>query len=916
MRNFKLLNSTSIRYSRFRLSPLTVLLFISVILTGCREATTLPSGDARLAAVSANADDFLIVDCLLPGQIRRMGSQLTFLTARRAVRTSGSDCEIRGGEYVAFDRANYATALKIWLPLAEEGNVEAQTHVGQIFEKGLGQNTDYQLAANWYSKAAKQGYSRAQINLGHLYEKGLGVKQDKKRALDLYRLASGLKNDKLLYASTLSASYVPRSDYQALERDLERNRQKNAELQKALNKNRKQFVANTKKQQSTEKRLRQQLAKIKTLGPTVAVTPTTVIDDNRASRREKTLQRQLDGLLAERNSLKTQLKSLGSQSKVTQQNKDEMTRSLQASRNEAKDNEMQLAKAKQEVSKNKELLTRSKREIDRLQAEIELQKKLNRSAEQQEKVDQLLAELDKRQLEHQQKIADFDDLQRINKELSRELAEKNLRIQQQQALVQQQADASLGETAKLQFLLDNKESQLKAVEEKLLVNQATLEVAHLAYLKSVEQLTEEGEKRFEESQREIEQLAESLESSRSKRLSQEQQISQLKWEIESFKDQEQVLASAASAAEQPVAAGEVPSIEIIDPPVVLTRSVPTVQLRTKLPEREVIGKVTAPSGVLSFSVNGKKYNLGGNNLFRVSVPLGKDKNPVDIVAIDQAGRRVALNFSILNPQPGSSVPKSSAEPVVDGSGLSLGRYFALVIGNNNYANLSTLKTAITDAKDTERVLRTKYGFRTKLLIDADRYQILSAMNELRTTLKENDNLLIYYAGHGKLDNANNRSYWLPVEAETDNSANWISSSSITDMLNAMAAKHVIVVADSCYAGSMTQTSVARVEEELPVEIRKEWMQAMADTRARVMLTSGGVQPVLDGGGGKNSVFAKAFIKALTSNNQILEGFNLYSQILDNVPGQAAQLGESQIPQYAPIHLAGHEAGEFFFRPVL
>ncbi|OMH39190.1 caspase family protein [Motiliproteus sp. MSK22-1] len=915
MRDFKLLNVKSMGYRRFRLSPLTILLFISIILTGCREATTLPAGDTRLAAVSANADDFLIVDCLLPGQIRKMGSQLTFLTARRAVRTSGSDCEIRGGEYVAFDRANYATALKIWLPLAQEGNAEAQTHVGQIFEKGLGQHADYQMAVNWYSKAAKQGYSRAQINLGHLYEKGLGVKQDKKRALDLYRLASGLKNDKLLYASTLSASYVPRSDYQALERDLELHRQKNAELQNELNKNRKQFAANAKRQQSNEQRLRQQLAKVKALGASVAASPAAAPTDNRVSRREKALQQQLDNLLAERANLKNQLKSLGTQSKLTRQDKEEINRSLQASRKEAKENKIQLAEAQREVDKNRELLTNSKREIEKLQAEIALQKSLNRSAEQQQKVDRLLAELDKRQLAHQQKIDDFNDLQRINKELSRELAETNLRIQQQQALAQQQADASLGETAKLQFLLDNKESQLKAVEEKLLVNQATLEVAHLAYLKSVEQLTEEGEKRFEESQREIEQLAESLESSRSQRLAQEQQINQLKWEIESFKDQEPVLASTG-AAEQPAALGEVPSIEIIDPPVVLTRSVPTVQLRTKLPEREVIGKVTAPAGVLSFSVNGKKYNLAGNNLFRVSVPLGQDKNPVDIVAIDQAGRRVALNFSIINPQPGNSVAKSSVAPVADTSGLNLGRYFALVIGNNNYANLSTLKTAITDAKDTERVLRTKYGFRTKLLIDADRYQILSAMNELRTTLKENDNLLIYYAGHGKLDNANNRSYWLPVEAETDNSANWISSSSITDMLNAMAAKHVIVVADSCYAGSMTQTSVARVEEELPPEIRKEWMQAMADTRARVMLTSGGVQPVLDGGGGKNSVFAKAFIKALQSNDQIMEGFNLYSQILDNVPGQAAQLGESQIPQYAPIHLAGHEAGEFFFRPVL
>src|SRR3989304_2411895 len=80
-------------------------------------------------------------------QSPRLGAQLTFLTARRAIKTSTRDCEIRGGEYVAFDRSNYATALKIWLPLAKEGDASAQTYVGEIFEKGLGVPPDHAAAA-------------------------------------------------------------------------------------------------------------------------------------------------------------------------------------------------------------------------------------------------------------------------------------------------------------------------------------------------------------------------------------------------------------------------------------------------------------------------------------------------------------------------------------------------------------------------------------------------------------------------------------------------------------------------------------------------------------------------------------------------------------------------------------------------
>ena len=62
-----------------------------------------------------NAEDLLIVDCLLPGQVRRLGSAATFMSARRPIRTSQSNCAIRGGEYVSYDRANYQTALQVWM---------------------------------------------------------------------------------------------------------------------------------------------------------------------------------------------------------------------------------------------------------------------------------------------------------------------------------------------------------------------------------------------------------------------------------------------------------------------------------------------------------------------------------------------------------------------------------------------------------------------------------------------------------------------------------------------------------------------------------------------------------------------------------------------------------------------------------
>ncbi len=124
-----------------------------------------------------NAEDMMIVDCLLPGQVRKLGKVSTYMSARRPIRTIQSDCEIRGGEFVSYDRANYETALKVWMGQAESGDAEAQNYVGEIYDKGLGTAPDHVRAANWYEKSAAQGLKRAKINLGYLYEQGLGVHQ-------------------------------------------------------------------------------------------------------------------------------------------------------------------------------------------------------------------------------------------------------------------------------------------------------------------------------------------------------------------------------------------------------------------------------------------------------------------------------------------------------------------------------------------------------------------------------------------------------------------------------------------------------------------------------------------------------------------------------------------------------------------
>ena len=90
----------------------------------------------------------------------------------------------------ATERGHFATALRAWLPLAEEGVAEAQNNVGHMYEKGLGVAQNYASAMQWYRRAAEQGLAEAQLNIGLLYYYGYGVATNQREAVSWFREAS------------------------------------------------------------------------------------------------------------------------------------------------------------------------------------------------------------------------------------------------------------------------------------------------------------------------------------------------------------------------------------------------------------------------------------------------------------------------------------------------------------------------------------------------------------------------------------------------------------------------------------------------------------------------------------------------------------------------------------------------------
>lgn len=318
---------------------------------------------------------------------------------------------------------------------------------------------------------------------------------------------------------------------------------------------------------------------------------------------------------------------------------------------------------------------------------------------------------------------------------------------------------------------------------------------------------------------------------------------------------------------------------------------PTIQaaktLKTKDETLTIDGRVSDDTSVIRVEINGKAIAFSAKDgKFSTQTPVPIGQNNIRISAFDAHGNKSEHIVAV-----------SRTRDIPD---IEFGAYHALVIGINDYKSLPKLNTALADARAVAKSLREHYNFTVTLLENPSRSDIIDAFDEMRETLDEDDNLLIYYAGHGWLDQQSKRGYWLPVDAKSDRRSRWLSNSDLTDALQAILAKHVMVVADSCFSGTLTRS--IKVPARNPA-----YMKRMAEKRARVVLSSGGLEPVSDSGGGEHSVFAAQFLTALNENNAVMDGTQLFESVRHKVV-----LNAQQTPEYSDIRLAGHEGGDFLF----
>ena len=201
-----------------------------------------------------------------------------------------------------------------------------------------------------------------------------------------------------------------------------------------------------------------------------------------------------------------------------------------------------------------------------------------------------------------------------------------------------------------------------------------------------------------------------------------------------------------------------------------------------------------------------------------------------------------------------------------------------------------------------------YGFETRLVLDqkATRDNIIKELNGLRRKLTSADRFLIYYAGHGDVNRETDTSYWLPVNASPTETTNWINARDVTDQIKLMRARHVLVVADSCYAGTLARTGSTDLSS---FDTREQFLKKMIEKPSCILIASGGNEPVADSGGGGHSIFTGVLLRALENPDKaVFTTEELYiGHIKESVAGRA-----EQTPQYSIIRNSRHDGGDFVF----
>jgi len=332
-----------------------------------------------------------------------------------------------------------------------------------------------------------------------------------------------------------------------------------------------------------------------------------------------------------------------------------------------------------------------------------------------------------------------------------------------------------------------------------------------------------------------------------------------------------------------------PDIQLLEPRTMKTGET----FMTDQQSLTLVMRITNPAEGIKVMVNNVEIEpTAAGDLYTHTYSNTKGSNSLYISLI-QGGKEIKdLAYNILYTEPVKNLSPFAVQE---------GKYYALIIANNSYkteSGMMNLQRPVPDATALREVLATRYTFdRTNImtLYDRSKLDVEVTLEELQKKLLPEDNLLIFYAGHGIMDQESDLGYWLLSDA-TRSRVTWLSNSSITDFIKACKARHILLIADACYSGSIyTSRGMLDNASAAIVDLLK--------SKSRKAITSGGTTEVVD-----ESIFAQVLIDKLKLNTeQYLRSLDLYNLIQKPVMANGVTS-----PRWGPISNVGDDNGDFIF----
>ncbi|MFH0896103.1 MAG: caspase family protein [Bacteroidota bacterium] len=350
--------------------------------------------------------------------------------------------------------------------------------------------------------------------------------------------------------------------------------------------------------------------------------------------------------------------------------------------------------------------------------------------------------------------------------------------------------------------------------------------------------------------------------------------------------------------------------EIIKDKDQLYTVVPIIQITNPPPQKETRGAKLIPqvhqkkyllSGISSVKdgiekvlINKEEATLYNNTYWEKEVVLLDGLNTFVIQAISRSGSSGKDTIRLI----------SEGDEVIS---EIKSRNFLLAIGVDDYTFWPKLTRPAKDVKAVGGVLLDRYQFsndNVQILLNQDVTveKIDKAFRTLITQVTNEDNVLIYYAGHGYYDKILEEGYWIPAGAKTNSTSEYLPNSTIGKYIKALKSRHTLVISDACFSGS------------LYVQDSRGTKDAFADNigkfKSRWAFSSGRLEEVADGmAGSENSPFATYILKFLKQNTK---DYFAVSEMVQFVKTAVAN-NSNQTPFAAPLRDVGDEGGEFIFR---